>query len=122
MTITLSNLWFHAFHGLYPEEQKTGNEFTINLAATYTPDEDTITEISDTVNYADLHELIKKEMQKPRALLETLAMEITAKIHEQYPQVTAVEISIQKLNPPIEGFTGNVGVLYQKKFGEHLTE
>jgi dihydroneopterin aldolase len=116
MTITLSNLWFHAFHGLYPEEQKTGNEFTINLAATYIPDEETITEIGHTVNYAELYAIIKKEMQTPKALLETLAMEIAAKIREQYPQVTAVEISIQKLHPPIKGFTGNVGVIYKKDF------
>jgi 7,8-dihydroneopterin aldolase/epimerase/oxygenase len=116
MTITLNGLRFHAFHGIYPEEQKTGNEFLVDLAVTYLPDTETITDIEHTINYVALYELIKKAMRIPRGLLETLAMEITGSIHELYPQITSVDISIKKLHPPVEGFIGNVGVRYQQVF------
>lgn len=118
MTITLSGLRFHAFHGLYPEEEKTGNEFEVNLAVDYTPPAEIINAIEDTVNYVSLYEIIKNAMQQPRHLLETLAMEIAEKIHQDFPQITSIEITIQKLHPPVEKFTGNVGVRYLKKIGE----
>lgn len=122
MTITLNGLRFHAFHGIYPEEQKTGNEFMVDLAVVYLPDTETITDIAHTINYVALYELIYHAMQTPRGLLETLAMEITASIHELYPQVTSVDISIKKMHPPVEGFVGNVGVRYQQKYPERASE
>lgn len=116
MTITLQGLRFHAFHGLYPEERKTGNEFEVNLAVDYIPPAETITAIGDTVNYVSLHALIKEAMKQPVDLLETLAMEIVEQVHQQYPQIIFANISIQKLNPPAEQFTGHVGVRFRKQF------
>lgn len=116
MTITLSRLRFHAYHGLYPEELKTGNEFEVDLSAAYHAPAEIITAIEDTVNYVSLYEIIKKAMQIPRHLLETLAKEIAEQIHELYPQITSITISIQKLHPPVENFTGHVGVQYRKDY------
>jgi 7,8-dihydroneopterin aldolase/epimerase/oxygenase len=116
MTIQLSGLHFHAYHGLYPEEKKTGNEFEVALSVDYLSGEDIIKTLDATVNYARLFEIIKTEMQKPRELLETLAMEIAAIIYQTYPQVTKIDLSIKKLHPPIVQFTGHVGVRYLKEF------
>jgi len=104
MTIELKELRFYAFHGLYGEEKKTGNEFEVSLCVDFSPVETVITNI------------VKKEMQKPRALLETLAMEIVESIHVSFPQINKADISIKKLHPPIIQFTGSVGVRYQKEF------
>jgi 7,8-dihydroneopterin aldolase/epimerase/oxygenase len=112
MTIELTYLRFHAFHGLFPEEKKTGNDFDVQLIVDYYPGEEIITSIDATVNYARLYEIIKTEMQKPRELLETLAMEITEIIHESFQQVIKIDINIKKLHPPITQFTGSVGVRY----------
>ncbi len=116
MTIELKKLHFFAFHGLYEEEKKTGNEFEVNLSVDYKPDTVVISEIADTINYAKLFDLVKAEMQKPRGLLETLAMEIVELIHSLYPQIIKAEISITKLYPPIAAFTGSVGVKYSKSW------
>ncbi len=116
MTIELKELWFYAFHGLYPEEKKTGNEFEINLSADYLPGETVLTEIDTTIDYTRVYQIVKSEMNKPRPLLETLAMEIAEAIHDMFPQITKVDITITKLHPPIAQFAGNVGVRYQKKF------
>ena len=37
ITIELKGLRFFAYHGLYAEEQKTGNEFEIDLFVTHQP-------------------------------------------------------------------------------------
>ncbi|MBL7731144.1 MAG: dihydroneopterin aldolase, partial [Chitinophagaceae bacterium] len=31
ITVSLHKLIFRAYHGLYPEERKTGNDFEVNL-------------------------------------------------------------------------------------------
>ena len=116
ITIELKHLRFLAYHGLYAEETKTGNEFEINLVVSYQPSSGTITGIADTVNYAELYALMKTEMQKPRHLLETLVMEVTEIIHAAFPQVKKLEISITKLHVPIAKFTGTAGVRYKKDF------
>ena len=116
LTISLKKLSFFAYHGLYAEERKTGNEFEVNLSVSYLPISGTITDISDTVNYVQLYELLKTEMQKPRDLLETLVMEITEAIHLSFSQIKKVEIAVTKLHPPIPQFTGTVGVKYLKEF------
>jgi 7,8-dihydroneopterin aldolase/epimerase/oxygenase len=116
MTIELKALRFHAFHGLFPEEKKTGNEFEVNLSVDYTPAEKVITQIDNTVNYAQLHELIKSAMQQPRDLLETVAMEIVENMYTTFPQIKKAAIEIMKLHPPIAQFIGSVGVKYEKEY------
>src|SRR5262245_45178755 len=116
LTISLTKLRFFAYHGLYAEEKKTGNQFEVNLSVSYTPSQGTITDLSDTINYVSLYELLKKEMQQPRDLLETLAMQVAEKIHLQFPQVKTIDFSITKLQAPIVGFTGEVGVQFQKSY------
>lgn len=116
LTIELKRLRFFAYHGLYAEERKTGNEFEVNLAVSFTPVAGTITDLDETVNYEKLYELLKTEMQKPRDLLETFVMEVTEVIHGLFSRIKRVEISITKLQPPIAGFTGSVGVKYCKDY------
>ena len=116
LTISLNNLHFFAYHGLYAEERKTGNEFKVSLDVSYSTISGTITDISDTVNYAQLYELLKAEMQQPCHLLETFLMEVTEKIHAAFLQIKKIEISITKLHPPIAKFTGTVAVKYSKEY------
>lgn len=116
MTIVLPDLHFHAFHGLYPEERKTGNDFRVALQVDYLPPEEVIKSLDDTLNYATLFEIVEKSMQSPVALLETLVMELAATIHERFPQITRISIAVHKLHPPIARFTGEVGVKFEKDY------
>lgn len=116
MTIELKQLHFFAYHGLYAEERKTGNEFEINLSVSYRPLAGTITGITDTVDYGELYTLVRTEMQKPRELLETLVMEITEIIHVSFPQLKTIEISVSKLHLPITKFRGMATVRYSQEF------
>ncbi|HEV7780135.1 MAG TPA: dihydroneopterin aldolase [Chitinophagaceae bacterium] len=116
ITIELKQLRFFAFHGLYEEEKRTGNEFEVNLSVGYTPAAGTITGLQETVNYASMYALLKTEMQKPRELLETFVMEMTELMHASFPIIKRVSIEITKLQPPIARFNGTVGVRYSKEY------
>lgn len=116
MTIELNGLQFHAFHGLYEEEKITGNEFEVNLYVSYRPKNEIVNELSGTINYAVIFDIVKKRMQERTDLLETIAMSLAEEIYQQFREVQKVDISIRKLHPPIVGFNGNVAVRYQKEF------
>ena len=115
ITIELKQLRFFAYHGLYEEEKKIGAEFEVNLAVSFSPS-DKITALDETVNYEKLYQLLKEEMQKPRDLLETLAMEIAQAIHLAFSQIKKIGISITKLHVPIVSFIGNVEVNFFKEY------
>ncbi len=116
ITIELKGVRFFAYHGLYPEERKTGNEFEVDLLVRHTPDDGIITSLADTVNYVRLYELLKLEMQNPRDLLETFLMELSEVIHDSFPRISRIEIMIIKLQPPIIGFTGKAAVKFSKDY------
>ena len=116
ITIDLKRLRFFAYHGLYKKEKELGGEFEANLSVSFYSSGDEISSLKKTINYEDLFELLKTEMQNPRELLETFVMELTEKIHAQFSLVKKVRISITKLNPPIKLFNGNVTVSYIKEF------
>ena len=75
-----------------------------------------VSSISQTINYVSAFEIIKSEMEKPRQLLETLAMEIVEKLHQEHPSINRIEFHIRKTQPPIANFLGSVGVSYSKDF------
>ena len=114
ITIEVINARFHAFHGYHEEEKRTGNEFEVNALVTVDPEVGTVTGIDETVNYVTLFTILQKEMSEPRLLLETLLMEIAAKVHSAFPAIKKISLSITKFNPPIYQFNGQVRVSYEK--------
>lgn len=116
MTVELKQVRFFAFHGLYPEERKTGNEFEVNLSVCFEPAEAGVNDITATVNYASLFEIVKEQMREPADLLETLVTSIAGKIKSAFPRTKKISISVAKLHPPIASFTGQVCVTLQKEY------
>ena len=102
--IELSNLRFYAHHGMLPHETVVGNEFIVDLmleaditAACISDD------VDDTINYADVFDLVKTEMRIPSKLLEHVAGRIFRKLKEKYPQLSAITVSVAKMHPPVDG-------------------
>lgn len=114
ITVELKQLRFFAFHGVYAEELKTGNEFEVNAKIHFITDKDLITHLHDTVNYVKAYTIIRTLMEHHEPLLETVAMKIADEIHKEFSLVHSIEIEILKLYPPIINFTGKVGVTYNK--------
>lgn len=110
--IELKDLRFHSFHGLYPEEKKTGGQFIVDLAVEYHPTLASSVSLanvtlSDTIDYAALYDICKEAMQQPTELLENVAIGISNSIQAQFKKVIRIEIRITKSKPPIPGCTGS---------------
>ncbi|MDZ4808269.1 MAG: dihydroneopterin aldolase [Bacteroidota bacterium] len=115
-TISLNNVRFRAYHGLYPEERQKGNDFVVNMQIVFIPVSGTILSLEDTIDYAVLFEIINSTMQQPVDLLETLVQTIAHNVSKKLPQVKRIDISVEKLNPPIDKFSGSATVKYSKDF------
>jgi len=100
--IALHGAEFFAYHGFYPEEQILGTQFLVDIDVSVKPGGDLVDdEISYTVNYEDLYEIAREEMQHPKKLIETVAQGIINQVKAKYPDVEAIQVSIKKLNPPL---------------------
>jgi 7,8-dihydroneopterin aldolase/epimerase/oxygenase len=116
LTISLNNVRFRAYHGLHPEERQKGNDFVVNMQVSYLPKSGTIQSLDDTIDYAILFDIINKTMQQPVDLLETLAQTIAHNSYQRFRQIKEISVSIEKLNPPIDKFSGSVEVKYTKQY------
>jgi len=62
MKITLHEMRFYAYHGVFPQEQRVGNQFVVELtfwadvAGSVHSDE-----LEETISYADVYEVVKAE-------------------------------------------------------------
>ena len=115
LTIQLNNLIFHAYHGLYEEEKIIGNDFEVNMDVTFN-ELKKITHIHETVDYVKIHGIIKKVMENPTPLIETVVQEMVDQIKLFDPKIVSVMVNIKKLNPAIANFNGTVGITYNKVF------
>jgi dihydroneopterin aldolase len=72
--------------------------------------------LDQTINYVQTYEIIKAAFEKPTALLETCALQISNSLQQAFTHLVRIDLSIRKLSPPITGFGGSVGVKYVKNF------
>ena len=100
--ISLRNVRFHAFHGVLPQERQVGGDFLVTVRVGYPLERAMETDnVDDTLNYAALYALVKKEMAEPSELLEHVAGRIVKAITTSFPKVTSVDLELTKLNPPM---------------------
>lgn len=114
-TIRLDTLKFHAFHGVHEEERILGNNYEVNVELSFETDED-ITELSQTINYVSVYQVIKQRMSIPTPLMETIVQDLVSQIHTLDDRIKSISVSIQKKNPPIRNIQGSVAVSYKKDF------
>ncbi|KAA6313714.1 Dihydroneopterin aldolase [termite gut metagenome] len=109
--IFLENVTFHAYHGVLPQENKIGNAFIVNVrlkinivAATATD------ELTNTVNYADIYKVLKKETEIPSKLLEHVCGRIIRRLFHDFPAIEEIELKFAKQNPPMGADIHSCGV------------
>jgi len=114
--ITLETMRFRACHGLSAEEHVIGGDFLVDLSCTIHTDAVETDRIEDTVNYAELFDLVKTEMMIPSFLIEHVAGRIIKAIHDRFPEIEALTVKVSKLNPPVHGEMGSASVTIQTLF------
>lgn len=102
--ITLRGLTFFAFHGVLPEERQQGNRFVVDLVLEADISRAVCTDnLDDTVNYAEVYEVVRREMAVPSQLLEHVCGRIATALLDAFAPLQRVRVSVTKRNPPIEG-------------------
>jgi dihydroneopterin aldolase len=100
----LKRMVFYGYHGVYPEENKLGQQFIVDLdlrldlsKASQSDD------VNDTVNYAEIHGLVKEIVQgAPVKLIEALAANIARAVLGTYTSIIEATVSVTKPHPPFD--------------------
>ena len=114
--VKINNIRVYAHHGCLREESVVGSEYSVNVTVgadlSLASQSD---ELSDTVDYVSVHQIVKEEMQIASKLLEHVARRIIDRILEDIDAVRYVEIEVSKINPPIGGDVEKVTISLESK-------
>ena len=105
-TISLNGLKFKSKIGLYDFERDKGNNFIVNISV----DSEKIRfndKIIGTVNYEKMYSIVESEMSVSCNLMETVAHNISKRIHSELENIKLCKIEIIKENPKIVGDLDN---------------
>jgi len=109
--IAIEGMEFYAYHGCFKEEKIIGTGFMVDLCFnTNTTDAERSDNLLETVNYLEVYQTVKKEMEISSNLLEHISRRILMAVQHKFPQVEWAKVKIQKLNPPLGGKMKSVSV------------
>ncbi len=96
----LENMEFFSYHGLYPDEKVKGGKFTVAVYIDeQCADNKEFKGINEVINYEMVYEIVKKEMDISRDLIEEVASNILRKINMTFSSVENITVYITKHNP-----------------------
>ena len=110
--IRLEGLDFHAFHGCYDLEQRTGNHFCVDVCIeTALGEVAESDDVTKAVNYLTCYEVVREQMQRIQHTIERVAQNIIDALHERFPQICETECRVTKIAPPLGGKVARVSVI-----------
>ena len=105
------------YHGLFDHERQNGQDFfvdvalTVDLTAASKSDE-----ISDTVNYAEITNLVVSHVTtEPVNLIEKLAGRIADHILKDHAKVLVATVTVHKPQAPVEAVLKDIAVQVTRK-------
>ena len=120
LEISMPEMRFYAYHGVLPQEREMGGEYRLSLLL-YIDTKDAHQalyhdDLAGTVNYAEVYDLVRCEMQRPTQLLEALAARIAHSLLRHFSLLRQVDVKVTKCMPPIAGFDGQgVSIAYSQR-------
>jgi len=110
--IRLEKLRFFGRIGVFDFERAEGNDFEVNVEIMVDSESFKPEDLSSTISYADVYEVVEALMQREWQLLESVAKAMHDAITCRWPNTTSVKVKITKLHPPIPGIQGSCSVEY----------
>ncbi|TJY38544.1 dihydroneopterin aldolase [Cohnella pontilimi] len=100
----LRRMQFYGYHGVFAEENKLGQKFIVDLDLRLDLSRASHSDnVEDTVNYAEIHALVKRIVEGPPVkLIEALAENIASGILGTYTIISEATVSVTKPNPPFD--------------------
>lgn len=110
-SIILKGVRIYAYHGVLPQERTVGAYFTIDLKLETDFSRAIETdELEGTISYADVLDIVKREMAIPSQLLEHVGGRIVKALHSEYNNINKVYLRLMKENPPMGGDLIGAGI------------
>ena len=110
--IQVNGIRLHAKHGCMPEEAVIGGDYIIDVTITTDLSEaESSDELSDTVDYCAVYEIVKKEMEIRSKLVEHVAKRILRSLRHEYHCVSKFDVKVTKIKPPVGGAVDSVSVI-----------
>ena len=111
--IVLTGIHGFGYHGLFDQERKDGQDFFVDL--TLSVDLNTASQsdaIEDTVNYAEVTDLVVEEITtNPVNLIEKLAVRIAERVLNQQVKVISVTVTVHKPQAPVAAQLKDIAVV-----------
>lgn len=103
--ITLKNMRFWGYMGVYNYEREEGQEFAVDLILGFNHIDGTKSDrLEDTVDYGQVYSVVKKIVEGENFhLIEAVAQAVVKEIFSHFDRIDAVEVTVQKPDAPIEG-------------------
>ena len=102
---------FHAYHGCLEHEQQLGNTFIVTIGMEIdTSIAGTTDELIHTLNYQQVYDVVKAQMDIPSKLIEHVGQRITDTLFHAFPQIECLEVRLSKMNPPLGGKVDRVTI------------
>ncbi|MFE5324429.1 dihydroneopterin aldolase [Paenibacillus sp. NPDC056579] len=115
--ILMKGMQFYGYHGVFPEENKLGQRYQVDVELHLPLDKPGTTDsIEDTINYAEAYVLIKSIVEgETYRLIEALAERVASSLLQTYTSINEITVRVLKPHPPVAMFFDGVTVEIHRK-------
>lgn len=111
-TIRLEKLRFFSRIGVFEQERKVGNEFSVDVTVVTDASHFIEENLETSLSYADVYSVVSEVMGEEWQLLESAAKNIAESLKMRWNIISGVTVKISKLAVPIVGIQGVCSVEY----------
>jgi dihydroneopterin aldolase len=110
--IEIKGIKSFGYHGVFESENIEGQDFFVDVSLELDLSRASVSDdVTDTVNYAEITDLVVEEIVGERvALIEKLAGRIAARIKSSYSQVSKVTVTVHKPQAPVAAQVKDISV------------
>jgi len=110
--IKVQGIRVYAYHGCLEEEALIGSEYIVDVVLNADFKEASLKDDLDlTVDYVRVYEIVKNEMAVRSKLIEHVGKRIYDKLISEFKILNTAEVSVTKINPPVNGTVERVSVI-----------
>ena len=111
--IVLTGIHGFGYHGLFEQERKDGQDFFVDLTLSVDLTAASLSDaIDDTVNYAEITDLVVEEItNNPVNLIEKLAARIAERVLNQHLKVSSITVTVHKPQAPVAAQLKDIAVV-----------
>jgi dihydroneopterin aldolase len=102
--VKLAGIKLYAYHGCLEEEGIIGCNYEVDVSIETDFSEAAASDdLSKTIDYATVYNIVKTEMAIRSKLIEHVAKRIADSLAKSLQEIKTVEVTVKKMNPPING-------------------